>query len=239
MKKVIIVGASSGIGYELAKKFSQQGWEIGITARRQPLLETLAEQFPQTKWHIKAMDTSQQEESQKKLLDLIEEMGGIDVFVYNAGIGDNSTRWEKEHHLIQVNAVGFAALTNTVFHYFKTQKIPGQIVGISSVASQRGSRMAIAYSATKAFMSNYLQGLRQLACHRKLPITVTDIRPGYIETPMTEGQKGMFWVAKSERAAELIYSAIVKKKSVAYIPGRWRWVAWAIRNMPELVWNKW
>lgn len=238
MKKIIIVGASTGIGSDLARKFAKEGWEIAITARRQNLLEALAAEFPNTKWHIKAMDTSQHEQSRELLMELIHEMNGIDVFVYNAGIGESSSKWEKENNMLQVNAIGFAALANAAFKYFKTEKKTGQIVGISSVASQRGSKMAIGYSATKAFMSNYMQGQRQEAGSKNLPITITDIRPGYIETPMTQGQKGMFWLAKSEHAASLIYTAIVKKKNVAYIPGKWRFAAWVIRNTPEFIWNK-
>lgn len=238
MKKVIIVGASTGIGCDLARKFAREGWEIAITARRQNLLEALASEFPNVKWHIQKMDTSQHEQSRHTLMELIHEMNGIDVFVYNAGIGESSSNWEKENHMLQVNAIGFAALVNAVFKYFKTEKRAGQIVGISSVASQRGSKMAIGYSATKAFMSNYMQGQRQEATSKNLPITITDIRPGYIETPMTQGQKGMFWVAKSEHAASLIYDAIIKKKNVSYIPGKWRFAAWIMRNIPEFIWNK-
>ncbi|MBX2902362.1 MAG: SDR family NAD(P)-dependent oxidoreductase [Chitinophagales bacterium] len=238
MKKVIIVGASTGIGSELAKKFAQEGWQIGITARRENLLQALAAEFPSVKWHIKAMDTSNHDAARNILQHLITEMNGVDIFIYNAGIGESSSKWEKENNMHQVNAIGFAALANFMFKYFKEGKLTGQIVGISSVASQRGTKTSIGYAATKAFMSTYMQGQRQAAGSKKLPITITDIRPGYIETPMTEGQKGMFWVAKSNHAATLIYKAIISKKNVAYIPGKWRFAAWVVRNIPEFIWNR-
>lgn len=238
MKKVIIIGASTGIGSELARTFAKHGYEVGITARRQELLENLAAEIPAAKWHIKAMDVAQHDAAREALSQLIYEMNGVDIFIYNAGIGDSSSKWEKENNMLQVNAVGFAALANAMFYYFKSENKIGQIVGISSVASQRGSRMSIGYGATKAFMSNYMQGLRQQAAFKKLPITITDIRPGFVETPMTTGQKGMFWVIKSERASTLIYNAIVAKKHIAYIPVKWRFAAFIMRNLPEFIWNK-
>lgn len=238
MKKVIIIGASTGIGSDLARCFAQQGWEVGITARRLDLLENLAAEFPDKNWHIKAMDVAQHDAAREELFQLISEMNGVDIFIYNAGIGDSSSKWEKENNMLQINAVGFAALANAMFYYFKSQNKAGQIVAISSVASQRGSRMSIGYGATKAFMSNYMQGLRQQAAHKKLPITITDIRPGFVETAMTSGQKGMFWIIKSIEASRLIYNAILSKKSVAYIPGKWRFAAFIMRNLPEFIWNK-
>ena len=175
MKKVIIVGASTGIGSELAKKFAQEGWQIGITARRENLLQALAAEFPSVKWHIKAMDTSNHDAARNILQHLITEMNGVDIFIYNAGIGESSSKWEKENNMHQVNAIGFAALANFMFKYFKEGKLSGQIVGISSVASQRGTKTSIGYAATKAFMSTYMQGQRQAAGSKKLPITITDI----------------------------------------------------------------
>ena len=177
-------------------------------------------------------------EAKAALDELIATMGGVDVVVYNAGIGDSSGQWEKENNLLQINAIGFAAISNHMFKYFKDRKQHGQIVGVSSVASQRGSRMAIGYCATKAFMSNYMEGQRQESTNKRLGITITDLRPGYIETPMTDGQKGMFWVVPSHVAGRLMYKAIVNKKDVAYIPGKWRIAAWALRNAPAFFWNR-
>lgn len=238
MQKVIIIGASSGIGNELAKVFALNGWEIGITARRQALLEGLASQFPSIKWHIKTMDTAQHESAREILMQLVYEMNGVDVFIYSAGVGESSGKWEKENNMHQINIVGFAALSNAMFMYFKEYQKTGQIVGISSVASQRGSGTTIGYAATKAFMSNYMQGQRERAVKKKLPITITDIRPGFIDTPMTQGQKGMFWVIKSDTAAHLIYQAIIKKKNIAYIPAKWKIIAWLMRNTPDFIWYK-
>jgi short-subunit dehydrogenase len=237
MSKVIIIGASTGMGKDLAKEFATNGWEVGITARRLELLEELSREVP-GKWHIKQMDAGRHDEAKKALDELIATMGGVDVVVYNAGIGDSSGQWEKENNLLQINAIGFAAISNHVFKYFRERKQHGQIAGVSSVASQRGSRMAIGYCATKAFMSNYMEGQRQESVKKNFGITITDLRPGFIATPMTKDQKGMFWVVPSTVAAKLMYKAIVNKKDIAYIPGKWRMAAWAMSNVPSFLWNK-
>jgi short-subunit dehydrogenase len=237
MKKAIIIGASSGIGHDLAKEMSKRGYEVGLAARRLEMLQDLAKECP-NKTYVKTIDMEKHDEARILLSDLIEEMGGVDIIVYNAGIGESSGKWVKESQVHQVNAVGFAAIANFAFKYFKDNKVKGQIVGISSIAGVRASRYVIGYSATKAFMSAYMEGQRHKSVAEKLGITVTDIRPGYIETPMTKGQKGMFWVATSEKAARQIADAIEAKRKVAYITRRWWLVALLFKNMPDFLWYR-
>lgn len=237
MPKAILVGASSGIGKDLAVVLAERGYELGLVARRVDLLQALKSEL-KTKVYIAKMDVEQAIEARQALADLIAEMGGCDVLIYNAGIGESSGRWEKENQVLQVNAVGFAALCNYIFRYWKESKQAGHIVGITSIAGVRGSRMAIGYSATKAFMSNYMEGLRNEAVKKKLPIAISDIRPGFVETPMTKGQKGMFWVATSTKAAAQIADAIERKAKTAYVTKRWRLAAWVMKNLPDFMWNK-
>jgi len=237
MAKIILVGASSGIGKDLAVELSKRGHTLGLTARRIELLAVLRSEL-KSGVHIARMDVEQHEESRNGLAALIDEMGGCDVLIYNAGIGESSGRWEKENQVLQVNAVGFAALCNFIFRHWKEKKQPGHIVGISSIAGVRGSRMAIGYSATKAFMSNYMEGLRNESVRKGLNIAITDIRPGYVETPMTQGQKGMFWVASAAKAASQIADAIERKAKTAYITKRWCYAAWLMKHLPDFIWNK-
>ncbi|MCW3127322.1 MAG: short-chain dehydrogenase [Bacteroidetes bacterium] len=237
MKKVIIVGASSGIGRDLAIEMSKRGYELGLTARRLEMLQEVAKDCP-SKTYVKTMDMEKHDEARILLGDLIEEMGGVDIIVYNAGIGESSGKWVKENQVHQVNAVGFAAIANYAFKYFKDNKIKGQIVGISSIAGVRGSRHVIGYSATKAFMSTYMAGQRHKSIAEKLGITVTDIRPGFVETPMTKGQKGMFWVQPADKAARQIADAIEAKKKVVYITRRWWLIALFTKLTPEYFWNR-
>ena len=131
------------------------------------------------------------------LLDgLIQEMDGVDLVVISAGCGlfNPDLDFAKEKETIDVDVTGFAAMANVAFKHFIKQRA-GHLVGISSIAALRGSESSPAYGASKAFVSNYLEGLRQKAHKLGLPITVTEIQPGFVDTAMTKGIKGLFWVA--------------------------------------------
>lgn len=112
------------------------------------------------------------------------------------------------------------------------------MVGISSVAGLFGYGRSAAYNASKAFVSNYLQGYRQKANHSNADITVTDIQPGFVESEMTDGKKGMFWVASKDKAASQIADVIEQKRNHAYITRRWRLVAWLVKCIPDWVWDR-
>ena len=144
--------------------------------------------------------------------------------------------WNKEKETIDTNILGFSAVANTAMHYFM-KKGSGHLVGISSIASIRGSNIAPAYNASKAFMSNYMEGLRIKISKINIPITITDIQPGLVDTAMAKGD-GLFWVAPPEKAAAQIYKAIKKKKKKAYITKRWAIIALLLKIMPEFVYNK-
>jgi len=231
MPNVIIIGASSGIGQALAEVYAEKGATLGLTARRMERLEAMKQTLP-SKVFIKEMDVSQYDAARDGLMDLIEEMGGADIIVLNAGFGMPMIHWAVELNTIEINATGFAALANQAYVYF-AQKGSGHIVGMSSIMAVRGQRKLTAYAATKAFMSSYLEGLRFRAVHSKLPIAVSDIRPGYVATEMTEGDKKMFWAATSQKAARQIYQAIKNKRKRVYITKRWLLIAWAMKLTPD------
>jgi short-subunit dehydrogenase len=233
MKKVIIIGASSGIGYDLAKVFSEKEYEVGIAARRTEQLSQLQSEL-KGKSFIKQIDVSRFDEARQQLQQLIDEMGGMDIIVLSSGVGWGRSTLQQELETIEVNVSGFVNLAYFATEYFMKQG-SGQIVGISSVASLRGSHALTAYGATKAFISNYMEGLRIRFAKKKINITVTDIRPGYVATPMTEKNKGMFWLASSGKAAKQIFDAIVAKKDIAYITRRWAIVAFIYRMLPDFI----
>jgi short-subunit dehydrogenase len=233
MKKVIIIGASSGIGYELAKVFSEKGFEVGLTARREEQLIALQKEL-KGKSFIKKMDVSHFDEARQSLKELMSEMDGMDIIVLNSGIGWSYPTPQQEIDTIQVNVSGFVNLANFSIEYFK-EKNMGHIVGVSSIASIRGSAIATVYSATKSFVSSYMEGLRFRFAKKKLNIVVTDIRPGFVLTPMTEKNKGMFWVSSPRKAAEQIFSATINKKEVAYITRRWGIVAIIYKLAPDFL----
>lgn len=234
-KKIIIIGATSGIGKALAEIAAQKGYKVGVTGRRIDRLEELQAEYP-VSIHYRFMDITDYSEAGGTLFDLANEMGGMDIIVLNAGIsnmkGDSSL--ETEQKVIDVNISGFVQLANRAYRYFKKQG-HGQLVGISSVASLLGYGQSAPYNASKAFISTYMQGYRQKARREKADIIITDIKPGFVESEMTEDRKGIFWVAPADKAARQILSAIEWKKHHAYITKRWRLVAWLINITPNWV----
>ncbi|MFA6915847.1 MAG: SDR family NAD(P)-dependent oxidoreductase [Parachlamydiales bacterium] len=237
MKRAIIVGASSGIGYELAKILAEDGYEIGLVARRHGHLLKLQEEIP-TKTHVRPVDVSLIPETRNAIESIILELGGVDLFIINAGIGflNPHLEWQHEKDTIDVNVYGFCALANLAYRYF-TKQGHGHLVGISSIGALRGNALAPAYNASKAFMSNYLEGLQKRAAREQPQITVTDIQPGAVHTAMMKGE-GHFWIASPKKAAAQIFNAIRHKKRHAYITKRWRLIAWLLKVMPRCVHEK-
>src|SRR3989338_3644760 len=232
MKKAIIIGATSGIGKELAKMFSQNDYVVGIVGRRSELFPELQKEIP-TEVYFKRIDVAKTSEAMNLLGELIKEMCGVDVIVISSGVGFISPdlNWEQEKETIDVNISGFTAMANVAFKYF-CKRSSGQIVGISSIAAIRGSGDSPAYNASKAFISNYLEGLRQKTSKLKIPIVVTEIQPGFVNTAIAKGE-GLFWVASPEKAAKQIFKAIESKKRHAYITKRWRIIAWLLTISPD------
>jgi short-subunit dehydrogenase len=235
-KNAIIIGASSGIGRSLAKELSAAGYTLGLTSRRQNLLESLQKQLPNKSIFI-ISDITEYETARKDLKALIKDLGQIDLIVINSGIGKKNIElaWEAEKKVVDVNVSGFTAMATLAMEIFINQGY-GHLVGISSMASIRGNRRSPAYFASKAYVSNYLEGLRQKAVKSKLPIAVTDILPGFVATDLVKGnEEEMFWVATTEKAAKQIYQAIKKRKSKAYITKRWRLIAWVLKIVPDFI----
>jgi len=233
MKKAIVVGASSGIGRAIAVELARNGYEVGLVSRRLELLEQLQQKIP-TRTFIKQIDVSKPEVAMVLLRELIGEMGGMDMIVLNSGVNTRNIdlEWEKEIELINVNISGFVACALVAVRHFSAQG-SGHIVGISSIAGLRGSATCSSYAASKAFVSNYLEGLR--LSFSATNVYVTDIRPGLVDTDMIRGQPGLFWMATAQGAARQILQAIKAKKKVAYITRRWAAIAYLLKILPDWV----
>ena len=236
MKKVIIIGATSGIGRELAKIYATSNCLVGVTGRRKDLLDSLRNQFPD--YILTECFDVTGTSNIDHLKNLLQQLGGMDIFIFNSGYGepDKTLNWAIDRQTTLTNVNGFVEMANFAFNYFSMQGY-GQIAGISSIASIRGNSYAPAYSASKAFMSNYLEGLHMKAAKLKMAISVTDIQPGFIKTKMAKGNK-QFWVASVEKAAQQIFSAIHHKKRRAYITKRWWLIAKLMKWMPYWIYKK-
>ena len=236
MKKVIVIGATSGIGRALASIYAQNNCLVGVTGRRKELLESLQQEFP-VNIIPECFDVTGNENI-VHLQNLIDKMGGLDLLVYNSGYGEpsKSLDWEIDKKTTQINVNGFAEIINFAFNYFLKEG-KGQIAATSSIAGIRGNSFAPAYSASKAYMSTYMEGLCIKAAKMKLPIYITDIQPGFVQTGKAKGN-GQFWVAPVDKAARQIYFAIENKKRRAYITRRWWLVAKFMKWLPFFIYKK-
>lgn len=224
------------MGAEVARRYLQQGHQVGITARRKELLDEIVQPFPDTGYAVE-MDVQRPKESVAKLHQLIEMMGGLDLLIVNPGINHLFPDWEQAMSIIQTNVVGCTALLQAGYEYFAEQG-HGQLVGVTSIAGVRGSGPSPPYGGSKAFLIRYLEGLRKRIYHKGYNITVTDIRPGYIATKMTAGQRKLFWVTPMDRAVDHIVRAIERKKKLAYITPRWRLAAIVMQHVPWWVYRR-
>ncbi len=236
MQKAIVIGASSGIGRELAKALAREGYVLGLAARRVELLTELQRELP-TGSHLKRIDVTRAHEARKLLEELICEMGGTDLIIISAGVIFQDPDWDEECETINVNVTGFTAMFNYAFNYF-CKKGSGHIVGISSVAAVRGGHCSSVYNASKAFQSSLMHGFRIRARRMGVNVHITDVRPGHVSTTMMEGQKGAFWVIPTETAARQIAAAIRKKRKQVYITPRWRIVALFMKILPDWIYSR-
>jgi short-subunit dehydrogenase len=237
MKSAIIIGASSGIGRALAVTLSRDGYRVGVVARRTELLAQLQAELVGP-CVIKTIDVSKPEVAMPLLRELIDEFRDVELFVVSAGTGfeNDALAWERERDTITLNVLGFAGMINVAVGHLE-ERGSGHLVGISSIAALRGNARAPAYNASKAFVSNYLQGIRYRFKKSKLSIVVTDVQPGFVDTDMAKGDR-LIWVASPQKAAEQIAAAIRGRKEHVYVTKRWRLVAWLLKLVPDVLYSK-
>jgi short-subunit dehydrogenase len=236
MKKAVIIGASSGIGRELAIQLARLNYQLGLMARRESLLQELSTSLPGEHF-TQAVDLVDAERSQEQLLTLAEKMGSVDLIIVNSGVGNTERKlnWEIQREMIDVNVRGFAAMSMTAMNYFEKQR-SGHLVGVSSIAAHISGGLTLTYHATKAFDSNYLSGMRSRATRSGLPITVTTVEPGFVDTPMVQGSP--MWMASVERAVRQIVKGIQRRRNHIYVTKRWRFVVWFARLIPNWLFRK-
>lgn len=236
MNRAIIIGASSGMGRQISQLLIQDGWTVGLGARRTELLEPIRQMAPDrvVTAHVD-VDT---EDAVGELSDLISRTGGMSLFVYAAGIGKKNVDLEAsvEMNTVRTNAAGFTRMTGEAFRYF-TRSAGGHIVVISSIAGTKGLGPAPSYSATKAFQNTYIEALEQLATSRHLNIRFTDIRPGFVDTPLIKGSRYPMTLSTAY-AVKHIMRAIQHKRHVAYIDWRWHIVVMFWRMIPRFLWRR-
>jgi len=235
MKKAIIIGASSGIGKGIALELLKRNYKLAITARRKDRLEEIKSIDPDNVI-VKEFDSST-EKNDALLSDLVKKLGGLNLLIYSSGIGilNKKLDYQIEKKVNNLNISGFTQVVDWGFNYFLNQNY-GHIVNISSIASEIGNGIAPSYNASKAYQANYLQGLRFKTLRKKIPIHLTDVRPGFVDTEILKGNKNdLFWVSTVEKACRQIMKGIESKKNILYITKRWKLISLLIKILPERI----
>lgn len=242
-KRAILVGASSGIGAALAHRLAREGYTVACLARRADLLQALCDEINQTSGETRAVpyvhDATNYKVIPQLFKDIVTDFGGLDLFIYCAGVslpvGLKHFDFEKDHATTEANYIGALAWLNPAAEMFQALK-KGQIVGISSVAGERGRVGNPSYNASKAALNSYLESLRNRLT--RYGVHVLTVKPGFVQTEMVKSAKGTFWVIPPEQAAEDIWKGIHKSKQDIYIPARWRLVMFIIRNIPSVIFRR-
>lgn len=237
MKRAIVIGATSGIGRALAERLAAEGYRVGVTGRREALLEELAASRPGSFCYA-AADIMDPAAACAALERLAGELGGMDLCVVSAGTGDLNPGldYALEEPAIRTNVVGWTAAVDWAYGRFE-ERGGGHLVVITSVGGLRGGGAAPAYNASKAYQINYAEGLRQRVAKSGLPVTITDIRPGLVDTAMAKGE-GLFWVQPVAKTVRQILRAVERRRHVAVVTRRWRIAAWLLRHLPESLYLK-
>lgn len=231
-KRAIVIGASSGIGREVAQLLMKDGWTVGVAARREERLKEIGAAACQQ------IDVTQ-DDATERLRQLIAALGGMDLFFYASGIGKQNRELHEDIELatVQTNALGFTRMIGEAYRYFAEQG-SGHIAAISSIAGTKGLGPAPSYSATKAMQNVYLQALEQQAHARGLNIRFTDIRPGFVDTALLSGDFRYPLMLKPEAVARSIVRAIKRHRHVRVIDWKYRLITALWRRIPKCVWRR-
>ena len=232
MKRAVVIGASSGIGMEVAKRLLQDGWTLGVAARRVELLQTIGAA------EVAEIDVTA-EDATARLRELVARLGGMDLFFYASGIGKQNRELREDIELatMQTNGLGFTRMIGEAYRYF-AERGEGHIAAITSIAGTKGLGPAPSYSATKAMQNVYLQALEQQANARGLRIRFTDIRPGFVDTALLNGDFKYPMMLRPENVAREIVSAINSYQHIRVIDWRYRLLTAFWRRIPRFIWRR-
>lgn len=239
----LVIGASSGIGEAVAHRLAAGGTRVALVARRRDKLESAAARINRgaddERAIIRVHNVRETDEAPALFESITHELGGLDLVVYAAGVTHRVAFDEfdprKDTEMIDINLRGAVAWLDPAAERF-SQGRGGTIVGIGSVAGDRGRSGNPSYCASKAGLQAYLEGLRNRVARDG--VRVVTIKPGFVDTAMTKGLDGLFWLISPDRAAEIILRHAERGSTVAYVPARWRIVMWVIRSIPSFIFRR-
>jgi short-subunit dehydrogenase len=242
-RRGLIIGASSGMGAALARRLGREGYILALVARRKEQLNSLCSEINQASGETIARpyvhDVSNYEAVPDLLRQIVSELGGLDLVVYAAGVnfppGPEAYNFDTDRQMLEVNLIGAFAWLNPVAAMFQSAK-GGQIVGISSVAGDRGRVGNPGYNTSKAALTTYLEALRnRLTRHG---VNVITVKPGFVQTDMLKAAQKVMFPITVDKAADDIWRAIRTRKQQIYTPWFWSWIMLVIRNIPSIVFRR-
>lgn len=242
IKKIVVVGATSGLGREMASQLVKAGYKVGIAGRRGELLASFVEEHKE----VAAAPIEQQvmdvtSPTATAALDtLIDHMGGMDILLHVAGAGFENPALDegKERHITEVNSVGFVTIIDHAYHWFRTHGGKGHIAAVTSIAGTKGMGLAPAYSATKRLQTTYLSAMAQHARMDGVKLHITDIRPGYAQTDILTPGKKYPAVLSPEKVARVAIKAIRRHRRICTIDWRFKFVVAGWSLVPRPLWER-
>lgn len=246
-RKAIVIGGTSGIGRAVAHEMASAGWTIGISGRRQELLDSFKAEHPDAKIYTSAFDVTQND-ADVYMDKLIERIGDVDLIFFVSGFGKQNPDIDPalEAATMNVNGMGFIRMVSYSFNYFKKRLnnadtpslTRGHIAIVSSIAGTKGLGVAPSYSATKKMQSTYIDALAQLARMKELPIDFTDIRPGFVKTDFLNSSKHYPMTMPVDKTARIIFKSLCKRRRKAVIDWRFAIISTLWSLIPQALWER-
>lgn len=241
-KKVLIIGATSAIAIETAKLYAAEGATLILVGRDNAKLISVKQDLEvryKSQIYFMALDANDYQNHQLIIDGAVKLMGGLDIALIAHGVLPDQKLAEKDLAMnlnsFHTNCLSVISLSSVLANYFEEQK-KGKLAVISSVAGDRGRQSNYIYGASKAGVNAFTQGLRNRLS--KSGVSVTTIKPGFVDTPMTAHLKknGMF--ASPQKVGKIIYNSIEKGKDVVYAPSFWRLIMFVVKHIPESIFKK-
>jgi short-subunit dehydrogenase len=242
-RHAIVVGASSGLGAALSRRLAAGGYRVAAVARREiqlaALRDNVGEALGQQMVCPYVHDVTEFEQVPILFDQITRDLGGLDLIIYAAGVqppvGPREYDFAKDEAMIRTNLLGAIAWLNRAAIRFERAG-GGQIAAISSIAGDRGRVGSPVYNTSKAGLDTYLEALRNRLSRRG--VTVTTIKPGFIDTELLKNAPRTFWVISPDEAAARTLDAIARRRQVVYVPPRWRLVSLAVRAVPSILFRR-
>lgn len=238
-RRAIVVGASSGLGAALVRRLASEGYRVAAVARREAELAALRDSIGADRVYPYIHDVTEFEQIPLIFNQITRDLGGLDVIIYAAGlqppVGLHEYDFAKDEAMLKTNLMGAVAWLNQAAIRFERGR-GGHIVAISSIAGDRGRVGSPVYNTSKAGLNTYLEALRNRLS--RYGVTVTTIKPGFIDTELLKNAPKTFWVISPDEAAARVSEAIRRRIQVAYIPPRWRFVGLIVRAIPSVIFRR-